>query len=69
MCGESGGRPLLYLLEVGSCQDKYGNIRNRLQDDQSDLPAKVHLDRRLSRFGRTMGSTGPTLAALATAFL
>ena len=47
----------------------HGNTENRLQEDQHCLPAKVHLDRNQGRFGRTMGSAGPTLAPLATVFL
>ena len=33
------------------------------------LPAKMHLDGRQGRFGRTMGSADPPLVVLATAFL
>ena len=33
------------------------------------LPAKMHLDGRQGRFGRTMGSADPSLAILVTAFL
>ena len=47
----------------------HGNIHNRLQEDQIRLPAKMHLDESQGRFGRTMGSAGPTLAPLATVFL
>ena len=47
----------------------HGNIHNRLQEDQIRLPAKMHLDGSQGRFGRTMGSAGPTLAPLATVFL
>ena len=47
----------------------HGNIHNRLQEDEIRLPAKMHLDGSQSRFGRTMGSAGTTLAPLATAFL
>ena len=69
VCGEWYERPLLQLLEVGSRQDKYGNIINRLQEDQSEVPAKMHLDMCLSRFSRTPSSAGPTLSVLATDFL
>ena len=47
----------------------HGNIHNRLQEDQIKLPAKMHLDGSQGRFGRTMGSVGPTLAPPATVFL
>ena len=47
----------------------YGNISHRLQEDKISLPSKMHLDRCLSRFGRTPGSAGPTLSPLATASL
>ena len=46
-----------------------GNIHNCLQEDKIRLPAKMHLDGSQGRFGRTMGSAGPTLAPLATIFL
>ena len=41
MCGVSGVRTLIYLLEVGFRQDKYENIINRLQEDKIKLPAKT----------------------------
>jgi len=39
------------------------------ETDQINLPAKMHLDWCLSRFGRTPGSAGLTLPPLANAFL
>ena len=69
MCGVSGVRTLIYLLEVSFRQDKYENIINRLQEYQSDLPAKMHRDGRWARFGRPMGSAGPTSPPLATVLL
>ena len=47
---------------------RYGNIDNRLWEDKGESPAKVHLDWCQSRFGRPIGSAGPTLPPLATAF-
>ena len=66
-CVEGG--PLYSLDRSVPAETIHGNTENRLQEDQHRLPAKVHLDGNQGRFGRTMGSTGPTLAPLATAFL
>ena len=45
------------------------NMPNRHQEDQNRLPAKMHLYGRWSRFGRPMGSAGPTSPPLATVLL
>ena len=66
-CVEGG--PLYSLDRSVLAKTIHGNSENRLQEDQHRLPAKVHLDGSQGRFGRTMGSAGPTLAPLATAFL
>ena len=66
-CVERG--PLYSALRSVPAKVIHGNTENRLQEDQDRLPAKMHMDRCLSRFGRTMGSAGPTLPSLATAFL
>ena len=47
---------------------KYENLLNRLWGDKNESLAKVHLDWCQSRFGRPIGSAGPTLPPLATAF-
>ena len=61
--------PLYSALRSVPAKVIHGNTENHLQEDQDRLPAKMHLDRCLSRFGQTMGSAGPTLPPLATAFL
>jgi len=66
-CVERG--PLYSALRSVPAKVIHGNTKNHLQEDQDRLPAKMHLDRCLSRFGQTMGSAGPTLPPLATAFL
>ena len=66
-CVERG--PLYSALRSVPAKSMHGNTENRLQEDQHRLPAKVHLDGNQGRFGRTMGSAGPTLLPLATAFL
>ena len=63
MCGVSGVRPLILLLEVGSRQDKYGNIINCLQEDRIKLPAKTQPER------LTCGVSRPPLAPFATDLL
>ena len=47
----------------------YGNVANRLLEDQISLPAKMHLDGTQGGFGRTTGLAGPTLLPLATVLL
>ena len=47
----------------------YGNVANQLLEDQINLPAKMHLDGKQGRFGRTTGSAGPTMPPLATVLL
>ena len=66
-CVEGG--PLYSSLRLVPTKSIHGNTENRLQEDQNRLPAKMHLNRCLSRLGKTTGSAGPTLVALATAFL
>ena len=66
-CVEVG--PLYSALRSVPAKTIHGNTKNRLQEDQHRLPSKMHLDGSQGRFGRTHGSTGPTLAASATAFL
>ena len=66
-CVEGG--PLYSALRSVPTKTIHGNTKNRLQEDQHRLPSKMHLDGSQGRFGRTHGSTGPTLAPLATAFL
>ena len=66
-CVEGG--PLYSLDRSVRTKTIHGNTDNRLQEDQIRLPAKMHLDGSPGRFGRTMGSAGPTLAPLATVFL
>ena len=63
------GGPFYSPLRSVPAKFTHGNIHNRLQEDQIRLPAKMHLDGSQGRFGRTMGSAGPTLAPLATVFL
>ena len=41
VCGESGGRPLLYLLRSIPAISKHGNIPNRPLEDKICLPAKT----------------------------
>ena len=70
MCVECvEGGPLYCALRSVPAKTIHGNTENRLQEDQHCIPAKVHLDRNQGRFGRTMGSVGPTLAPPATVFL
>ena len=47
----------------------HGNIHNRLQEDEIKFPTKMHLGGRWARFGRPMGSAGPTSPPLATDLL
>ena len=63
------GGPFYSLERSVPAISSYGNMPNRLQEDKISLPAKMHLDRFLSRFGRPMGSASPTLPPLATVFL
>ena len=53
MCGVSGVRPLIQLLEFGSRQDKYGNFINHLQEDKIKLPAKTQHVWLIGGVGRT----------------
>ena len=53
MCGVSGVRTLIYLLEVGFRQDKYENIINGLQEDKIKLPAKNQRERLTGGVGRS----------------
>ena len=69
VCGVSGGRPLLLLLRSVPARVIHGNTCNRLQEDQSKLPAKMHLDGKWARFGRPMGSAGSTSLPLGTDLL
>ena len=63
------GDPLYSLDRSVPAKSIHGNTENHLQEDQHRRPAKVLLDGKQGMFGRTMGSAGPTLAPLATAFL
>ena len=47
------GGPLYSLERSVPAISLYGNVANRLLEDQINLPAKMHLDRCLSRFGRS----------------
>ena len=58
-CVERG--PLYSALRSVPTKVIHGNAVNRLQEDQNRLPAKMHLDRCLPRFGRTPGSAEPSL--------
>ena len=66
-CVEGG--PLYSLDKLVPAKTIHRNMENRLQEDQHHLPTKVHLEGNQGRFGRTMGSAGPTLVPLATVFL
>ena len=63
------GGPLYSLKRSVPAISLCGNIFNRLLEDQINLPAKMHLDGKQSRFGRTTGSAGTTLPPLATVLL
>ena len=67
--GSATGGPLYSLKRSVPAISLYGNIFNRLLEDQINLPAKMHLDGKQGRFGRTTGSAGPTLPPLATVLL
>ena len=70
VCVESGMRgPLYSLWRSVPAIFIYGNMPNHHQEDKISLPTKMHLDRCLSRFGRTPGSADPTLPPLATVLL
>jgi len=66
-CVEGG--PLYSLDRSVPAKTIHGNTKNRLQEDQHRLPAKMHQDGTQGGFGRTPGSAGPTLPPLATVFL
>ena len=48
---------------------KYGNTRNRLWEDKSDLPAKARANWRQCGAGRPRGSAGPRVPPLAPPFV
>ena len=57
------GGPLYSLERSVPAISLYGNVANRLLEDQINLSAQMHLDGKLGRFGRT------TLPPLATVLL
>ena len=63
------GGPLYSLERLVPTISLYENIANRLLEDQINLPAKMHLDGKQGRFGRTTSSASPTLPPLATVLL
>ena len=63
------GGPLYSLERSVPAISLYGNVANRLLEDQINLPAKMHLDGKQGWFGRTTGSAGPTSPPLATVLL
>ena len=70
VCVVSGMRGLLYSLwRSVPAIFIHGNMPNCHQEDKISHPAKMHLDRCLSGFGQTLGSSDPTLPPLATVFL
>ena len=48
--------PLYSALRSVPAKTIHGNTKNRLQEDQHRLPAKVHLDGSQGRFGQTVTS-------------
>ena len=63
------GGPLYSLERSVPAISLYGNIANQLLEDQINLPAKMHMDRKQGWFGRTTSSAGPTSPPLATILL
>ena len=51
------GGPLYSLERSVPAISLYGNVANRLLEDQINLPAKMHLDGKQGRLGRTTGVT------------
>ena len=63
------GGPLYSLERSVPAISLYGNVANRLLEDQINLPAKINLDGKQGRFVRTTGSDSPTSPPLATVLL
>ena len=63
------GGPLYSLERSVPAISLFGNVANRLLEDQINLPAKMHLDGKQGWFGRTTSSAGRTSPPLATVLL
>ena len=69
VCVERTPSPLLvYSSRVVPGQVKDGNMCNRLPKDKSDLPAKLHLDKKQATVSRPLGSIDPLVGPLGTTF-
>jgi hypothetical protein len=65
VCVERTPSPLLvYSSRVVPGQVKDGNMCNRLPKDKSDLPAKLHLDKKQATVSRPLGSIDPPSGAI-----